>query len=105
VSIHQSETIETNGVVVEGSAGVLLIDPGLSAAEMACLANDLSGSGRTVVAGFSTHPIGITCSGTPSSAEAPRFGTARCAATIHDLVSDTGWEADLAESLPPVDRR
>ena len=101
VSIHQSETIETNGVVVEGSAGVLLIDPGLSAAEMACLANDLSGSARTVVAGFSTPPHWDHVLWHPEFGEAPRFGTARCAATIHDLVSDTGWEADLAESLPP----
>jgi glyoxylase-like metal-dependent hydrolase (beta-lactamase superfamily II) len=56
VLIHQSEFLESNAVVVHGGAGVLLIDPGVLGDEMACLANDLIDSGRTVVVGFSTHP-------------------------------------------------
>ncbi len=35
---------------------VLLLDPGVQSHEMACLADDLSDVGQTVVAGFSTHP-------------------------------------------------
>ena len=56
VLIHQSEFLQTNAVVVQGRAGVLVIDPGVRGDEMACLANDLSDSGQTVMAGFSTHP-------------------------------------------------
>ena len=56
VLIHESDFIQSNAVVVQGLAGVLLIDPGIEGSEMACLANDLSDSGQTVVAGFATHP-------------------------------------------------
>ena len=56
VLVHQSELIQNNTVVVQGRAGVLLIDPGIQGSEMACLANDLREVGQRVVAGFSTHP-------------------------------------------------
>ena len=56
VLIHESEFCQSNAVVVQGRAGVLLIDPGVHDYEMAALATDLSDSGQTVVAGFSTHP-------------------------------------------------
>ncbi len=56
VLVHESEFLHTNAVVVQGRAGVLLIDPGVRGDEMACLAKDLSDLGQTVVAGFSTHP-------------------------------------------------
>ncbi|WP_426988149.1 hypothetical protein [Pseudarthrobacter sp. Y6] len=56
VLIHESEFCQSNAVVVQGGAGVLLIYAGVHGYEMACLANDLSDSGHTVVAGFSTHP-------------------------------------------------
>jgi len=56
VLTHQSGFLQSNAVVVQGRAGVLLIDPGVQEHEMACLANDLADAGRTVLAGFSTHP-------------------------------------------------
>jgi len=56
VLIHQSEFCQSNAAVVQGRAGLLLIDPGVKGHEMAALANDLSDSGQTVMAGFSTHP-------------------------------------------------
>src|SRR5436190_23249500 len=52
VLIHESEFMQSNAVVVQGPAGVLVIDPGVRGDEMACLANDLSDLGQTVVAGF-----------------------------------------------------
>ena len=78
VQIHVSELVQNNTVVVQGRDGVLLVDPGIHGDELACLAKDLSESGQTVVAGFSTHPTGITCSGRRAG-EAPRYATARCA--------------------------
>ncbi|MEN3362322.1 MAG: hypothetical protein V7637_6304, partial [Mycobacteriales bacterium] len=55
VLIHESEFMQSNAVVVQGRAGVLLIDAGVHESEMACLVGDLSELGP-VVAGFSTHP-------------------------------------------------
>ncbi|MGH3168526.1 MAG: hypothetical protein ACRDN0_21925 [Trebonia sp.] len=36
VLVHQSEFVQSNAVVVQGRAGVLLIDPGILDSEMAC---------------------------------------------------------------------
>jgi glyoxylase-like metal-dependent hydrolase (beta-lactamase superfamily II) len=101
VLVHQSEFIQSNAVVVHGRAGVLLIDPGIEGSEMACLANDLSDSGQTVVAGFSTHPHWDHLLWHAKLGEAPRYVTARCAAAIRDLLSDAGWKARVADALPP----
>jgi glyoxylase-like metal-dependent hydrolase (beta-lactamase superfamily II) len=88
VLIHESEFCQSNAVVVQGQGGVLLIDPGVQGHEMACLANDLSDSGQTVVVGFSTHPHWDHLLWHPGLGEAPRYGTARCAATARDRLSN-----------------
>ena len=88
VLVHQSEFVQSNAVVVQGRAGVLLIDPGVHGYEMACLANDLSDSGQTVVAGFSTHPHWDHLLWHARLGTAPRYGTARSAATARDWLSD-----------------
>jgi glyoxylase-like metal-dependent hydrolase (beta-lactamase superfamily II) len=87
VLIHESEFCQSNAVVVEGRGGVLLIDPGVHGSEMACLANDLSASGQAVVAGFSTHPHWDHLLWYAGLGAAPRYGTARCAATARDRLS------------------
>ena len=101
VLIHESEFLQSNAVVVQGRAGVLLIDPGVHGDEMDCLASDLSDSGQTVVAGFSTHPHWDHLLWHARLGAAPRYGTARCAATVRDLQSDADWKAREAEELPP----
>lgn len=57
VLVHQSELIQNDTVVVQGRAGVVLVDPGIQRSEMVCLANDLRELGQPVVAGraASTH--------------------------------------------------
>jgi len=99
--VHQSELLQNNAVVVEGPAGVLLIDPGITGEEMVCLANDLRELGQPVVAGFSTHPDWDHVLWHSELGEAPRYGTARCAASMRDLLSDADWKAQVAEGLPP----
>jgi len=48
--------------------------------------------------------IGITCSGTPASlGAAPRYGTARCAATVRARLSDPHAKARIAAQLIPPD--
>jgi glyoxylase-like metal-dependent hydrolase (beta-lactamase superfamily II) len=101
VLVHQSELLENNTVVVEGRAGVLLVDPGITGDEMACLAEDLRRSGRAVAAGFATHPDWDHVLWHPELGEAPRYGTARCAAVLQDLLSHADWEERIAEGLPP----
>ncbi len=101
VLVHQSELLQNNTVVVQGRAGVLLIDPGIQGSEMACLANDLSELGQPVVAGFSTHPDWDHVLWHPELGGAPRFGTARCAAYMRDLLSSADRKARVAEGLPP----
>ncbi|MHA7210189.1 MBL fold metallo-hydrolase [Arthrobacter sp. MDT1-65] len=101
VLVHQSELIRNNTVVVQGRAGVLLIDPGIRGSEMACLAKDLRETGRPVVAGFSTHPDWDHVLWHAELGEAPRYGTARGAAFLRDLLADADWQARVAEGLPP----
>ena len=101
VLIHESEFCQSNAVVVQGRAGVLLIDPGIQGSEMACLANDLRELGQTVVAGFSTHPHWDHLLWHARLGAAPRYGTARCAAIVRDRLSDARGTARVAEMLPP----
>jgi glyoxylase-like metal-dependent hydrolase (beta-lactamase superfamily II) len=88
VLVHESEFCQSNAVVVQGQGGVLLIDAGVLGDELACLANDLSDSGQTVAMGFSTHPHWDHLLWHPGLGEAPRYGTARCAATVRDRLSN-----------------
>ena len=101
VLIHESEFCQSNAVVVQGRAGVLLIDPGVHGSEMARLANDLSDSGQTVVGGFSTHPHWDHLLWHAGLGAAPRYGTARCADIVRVLLSDAGWKARIVEWIPP----
>jgi glyoxylase-like metal-dependent hydrolase (beta-lactamase superfamily II) len=87
VLVHESEFCQSNAVVVHGRAGVLLVDAGVHGDEMTCLANDLAGSGQTVVAGFSTHPHWDHLLWHAGLGAAPRYATARCAATARDRLS------------------
>jgi glyoxylase-like metal-dependent hydrolase (beta-lactamase superfamily II) len=87
VLIHESEFCQSNAVVVQGRDGVLLIDPGVHADEIACLATDLSDAGQTVVAGFATHPHWDHLLWHAMLGAAPRYSTARGAATARERLS------------------
>ncbi|TMR09472.1 MBL fold metallo-hydrolase [Nonomuraea turkmeniaca] len=99
VLVHESEFVQTNTVVVQGRAGVLLIDPGITGDEMVAIADDLRQLGQPVVAGFSTHPDWDHVLWHAKLGDAPRYGTARCAAYMRDLLSDAGATARIAADL------
>jgi glyoxylase-like metal-dependent hydrolase (beta-lactamase superfamily II) len=101
VLVHQSELLQNNAVAVQGRAGVLLVDPGIQDDEMACLANDLRALGQPVVAGFSTHPDWDHVLWHAEFGDAPRYGTARCATFMQEVLADADWKARVAEGLPP----
>jgi glyoxylase-like metal-dependent hydrolase (beta-lactamase superfamily II) len=100
VLVHQSELLQNNAVVVHGRDGVLLVDPGIQGSEMACLANDIRELGQLVAAGFSTHPDWDHVLWHAELGEAPRYGTAHCAAFMRELLSHADWKARVAEGLP-----
>ncbi|MET7436795.1 MULTISPECIES: MBL fold metallo-hydrolase [unclassified Streptomyces] len=101
VLVHESEFVRSNAVVVQGRGGVLLIDAGVTGQEMTCLANDLSDAGRTVVAGFSTHPHWDHLLWHSLLGPAPRYGTARCAATVRQRLSGEDATARVKALMPP----
>ena len=105
VLIHQSELLQNNSVVVQGRAGVLLIDPGIQGNEVACLANDLRELGQPVAAGFSTHPDWDHVLWHAELGEAPRYGTARCAAFMRDVLANADWKTRVRRGVTAGNRR
>ncbi|MFC7623695.1 MBL fold metallo-hydrolase [Microlunatus sp. GCM10028923] len=101
VLVHQSALLRNNAVVVQGRDGVLIIDPGITDAELSCLARDVAELGRPVVAGFATHPDWDHVLWHTELGDAPRYGTARCAARMEELRSDPDWRTRVTEGLPP----
>jgi hypothetical protein len=61
VWVRQSEWAWTNSIVVQETDGLILVHPGIDGSELNELADDLSGLGLPVVAGFST-PTVASCS-------------------------------------------
>ena len=95
VQVHVSEFLLSNTIVVEGGAGVLLVDPGVQRDEMECLAREIP----PVVAGFSTHPDWDHLLWIPELGPAPRYGTARCAAAAAAQLAEPDIKARIREHL------
>jgi glyoxylase-like metal-dependent hydrolase (beta-lactamase superfamily II) len=100
VLVHESEFMQSNTVVVEGAAGVLLIDAGIRADEIAGLAAELRERGLSVVAGFSTHPHWDHLLWHPELGGPPRYGTARAAAAIAARLAGPDWRSFVAGMIP-----
>ena len=103
VLIHESEFCQSNAVVVQGRAGVLLIDPGVLGDELAAIADDLEQLVQPVVAGFSTHPHWDHLLWHARFGAVPRYGTARGEAFVRERLSDPGAKARIAAQLIPPD--
>lgn len=101
VLVHESEFIQSNSVIVQGREGVLLIDPGITNAELAVLAADLRDLGEPVAVGFATHFDWDHVLWHPDLGDAPRYGTARCAESIREQLAYSDWEDRIAPGLPP----
>ncbi len=101
VHVHVSAFLQSNSVVVEGRDGVLLIDPGITRDELACIAADLHAARLPVAAGFSTHPHWDHVLWDAAFGDVPRYATARGAASMADVLSRPDWIEDIAEGLPP----
>lgn len=101
VFVHQSQLLRNNTTVVQGDDGVLLVDPGTSRDELRCLARDLRELGQPVVAGFATHPDWDHVQWYAEFGDVPRYGTARCATFMRELLSKLDWRERAVTMLPP----
>jgi glyoxylase-like metal-dependent hydrolase (beta-lactamase superfamily II) len=100
IRVHQSKFLQSNAVVVQGKAGVFLIDPGITSDEMDALATDLQELGQPVVVGFSTHPHWDHMLWHAKFGQAPRYGTVRGETEIRDFLSNPDWKTRVAPMLP-----
>src|SRR5947209_20267209 len=71
--------------------------------DLAAIANDLRELVQPVTAAFSTHPHWDHLLWHAQLGPAPRYGTARCAATVRDRLSDPRAKARIAAELMPPD--
>ena len=101
VFVHESGFLKSNTTVIQGTKGVLLIDPGITSEEMAEIAGDLKELGQSVVAAFSTHPDWDHVLWHAAFGDVPRYGTEANAASMRDLVSQPNLKDRLADALPP----
>ncbi len=111
VLVRRSDFCQSNTVVVRGSSGVLLIDPGVHGYELESLADELAEHGDIVVAGFSTHPHWDHLLWHPRLGAAIRYGTALCSSTAQARLADAqekatriadGLSLDLLGALTPL---
>jgi glyoxylase-like metal-dependent hydrolase (beta-lactamase superfamily II) len=77
---RQSAWVWTNSIVVRGPAGLVVVDPGITGAELAALAQDVAALGLPVVAGFHTHPHWDHLLWHPGLGAVPRYASPACAA-------------------------
>jgi glyoxylase-like metal-dependent hydrolase (beta-lactamase superfamily II) len=75
--------------------------PSVRGLRLADLADDLRELGQPVAAGFSTHSHWDHMLWHARFGAAPRYGTARCAATVRDRLSDPGAKARIAAQMIP----
>lgn len=101
VFVHESEFLQSNAIVIDGTSGALLIDPGITRGEMTALGDELRTAGRPVVAGFSTHPHWDHVLWHAAFGDAPRYATAVGASSIREVLENPDWREQVADALPP----
>lgn len=101
VLVRQSQFCQSNAIVVIGSDGVLLIDPGVEGHDLRTLSDDLVRLGLPVAAGFATHPHWDHLLWHAEFGTVPRYGTEKCVATARAHAVDARTKAQrLAPGVP-----
>ncbi|MGO1971366.1 MAG: MBL fold metallo-hydrolase [Propionibacteriaceae bacterium] len=100
VTVRQSEFWNSNAGIVDTGAGVVLVDPGILAADLADLAAAVGG--RPVVASYSTHAHWDHLLWATSLGNPPRYASAETCARVTDRAEHLHRtldhvEGDLAE--------
>ena len=109
VLVATGQELTTNSTAVaHPGGGCLLIDPAVSAADLAGLTADLTGAGLAPRAGFATHPHWDHVLWSRALGDVPRYAAAAAAADTaaeHDALADylrtrsPGHDLDLAGRL------
>ena len=86
--VRQSEFCQSNTVVVTGGADVLVVDPGVTGAELTMLVQELRALGLTPTMGFSTHPHWDHMLWTRGLGDALRWATPRAVEHAHAHLED-----------------
>jgi glyoxylase-like metal-dependent hydrolase (beta-lactamase superfamily II) len=101
VWVRQSEWVWTNSIVVRTDDGLVLVDPGITGAELDALADDLDALGLPVVAGFSTHPHFDHLLWHPRFGDVPRYATrAGAELAAETLEQQREGAAETAPDIP-----
>ncbi len=100
VWVHESDCMQSNTTIVKGNSGVLVVDAGLTTAEMKSVAEDLKTMGLVVNTGFSTHPHWDHVLWDVEFGDVPRYGTERTAAQMKSQLSSPDWKAKEETELP-----
>jgi len=98
---YESEFLQSNAVVAQGNAGVLLIDPGITSDEMAALAKTFRDFSQPVGPDF--RPIRIDhllCYQSWSSAKHPAATARNEADRVKDFFQNADWRRRLPLMLP-----
>ncbi len=77
--VSQSEFCQSNAVVITGGSEVLVVDPGVTGAELTTLAHGLEALGLTPSTGFCTHPHWDHMLWSRELGDVPRWATQRAA--------------------------
>jgi glyoxylase-like metal-dependent hydrolase (beta-lactamase superfamily II) len=80
VLVRTSELFTTNSTVVTGSGGCLVVDPGVTPADLRELVTDLTRAGLTPQAGFATHPHWDHVLWSAALGDVPRYAAPRAVA-------------------------
>ena len=101
VWVRQSEWVWSNATVIRTDDGLVVVDPGISGADLEELADDVERLGVPVVAGFCTHPHVDHLLWHPRLGDVPRYATAAGA----DLAAGArerarAMAAQTAEGIP-----
>jgi hydroxyacylglutathione hydrolase len=102
VLVATAELYTTTSTIVVGSGGgCLVVDPAVTAADVAGLAGALAGRGLHAVAGWATHAHWDHLLWSPELGEVPRYATPRTATTAQD--EREGLIEGVAEAGPGHD--
>ena len=107
VWVQQSEWVWTNSIVVRSGEGLIVIDPGITGAELDGLADALDQLGMPVVAGFSTHPHFDHLLWHPRFGDVPRYASvvgAQRATEARELAREAAVEnaPDMSDEVAEV---
>lgn len=91
--VRQSQFCQSNTVIVAGEEDVLVVDPGVTGAELTALSQELRAVGLRPTMGFSTHPHWDHMLWARDLGDGPRLATQRAAEHAHAQLEDARAKA------------